>query len=278
MTDTMQGLNPEQAAAVKATEGPMLILAGAGSGKTKVLTCRIAHLLDMGVSPFRILAITFTNKAAKEMRHRVDKMAGPRAKSVWLHTFHGFCARILQKRGGSAGHPTTRNFAIYDTTDGKTLIKNILKDLQLDEKRFQPAGMLSAISNAKNAAAGCCGLCQSRPPVFTKKRWPRCTRSTRKRLLRCNAMDFDDLLLVTIQDVGQNCPEVLAKYQDAFDYILVDEYQDTNHAQYVLTRCWPPSTTTCAWWATRTRAFTAGGVRISATSWTLKKIFPRPGS
>ena len=233
MTDTMQGLNPEQAAAVKATEGPMLILAGAGSGKTKVLTCRMAHLLDMGVSPFRILAITFTNKAAKEMRQRVDKMAGPRAKSVWLHTFHGFCARILKNDVEALG-PYNRNFVIYDTTDGKTLIKNVLKDLQLDEKRFQPAGMLSAISNAKNALQDASAYARAAAGFYEEK-VAQVYAEYEKRLLRCNAMDFDDLLLVTIK-LFKNCPEVLAKYQDAFDYILVDEYQDTNHAQYMLTR------------------------------------------
>jgi DNA helicase-2/ATP-dependent DNA helicase PcrA len=233
MTDTMQGLNPEQAAAVKATEGPMLILAGAGSGKTKVLTCRIAHLLDMGVSPFRILAITFTNKAAKEMRQRVDKMAGPRAKSVWLHTFHGFCARILKNDVEALG-PYNHNFVIYDTTDGKTLIKNILKDLQLDEKRFQPAGMLSAISNAKNALQDASAYARAAAGFYEEK-VSQVYAEYEKRLLRCNAMDFDDLLLVTIR-LFDRCPEVLTKYQDAFDYILVDEYQDTNHAQYMLTR------------------------------------------
>lgn len=149
MTETLAGLNPEQAEAVQTTNGPMLIMAGAGSGKTKVLTCRIAHLLQQGVRPYRILAITFTNKAAAEMRERVDKMAGAAAKDVWLFTFHAFCARFLRmeitKLGGYGS-----NFAIYDSSDSQNLIKQILKELNLDEKRFQPAGIASRISNAKN--------------------------------------------------------------------------------------------------------------------------------
>lgn len=150
MTETLAGLNPEQAEAVQTTNGPMLIMAGAGSGKTKVLTCRIAHLLQQGVRPYRILAITFTNKAAAEMRERVDKMAGAAAKDVWLFTFHAFCARFLRmeitKLGGYGS-----NFAIYDSSDSQNLIKQILKELNLDEKRFQPAGIASRISNAKTS-------------------------------------------------------------------------------------------------------------------------------
>uniref|UniRef100_UPI003AB489AA UvrD-helicase domain-containing protein n=1 Tax=Phascolarctobacterium faecium TaxID=33025 RepID=UPI003AB489AA len=146
MTETLAGLNPEQAEAVQTTNGPMLIMAGAGSGKTKVLTCRIAHLLQQGVRPYRILAITFTNKAAAEMRERVDKMAGAAAKDVWLFTFHAFCARFLRmeitKLGGYGS-----NVAIYDSSDSQNLIKQILKELKLDEKRFQPAGIASRISN-----------------------------------------------------------------------------------------------------------------------------------
>ena len=148
--DCTYGLNPQQAEAVINTEGPMLIMAGAGSGKTKVLTCRVANLLQKGVRPYRILAITFTNKAAAEMRERVNNMSGPAAKDVWLFTFHAFCARFLRmeidKLPGYGG-----NFAIYDTADSQNLIKQILKEMNLDDKRFQPSGILSRISNAKNA-------------------------------------------------------------------------------------------------------------------------------
>ena len=143
-----QGLNKEQAEAVSTINGPMLILAGAGSGKTKVLTCRVAYLLQQGVRPYRILAITFTNKAAAEMRERVDKMAGSAAKDVWLFTFHAFCARILRFDIDKLGD-YSNNFAIYDTTDTKNLIKQILKEMNLDEKRFPPASIISQISNAK---------------------------------------------------------------------------------------------------------------------------------
>ena len=153
MIDTLQGLNKEQAEAVRTINGPMLILAGAGSGKTKVLTCRVAHLLQQGVRPYRILAITFTNKAAAEMRERVDKMAGPAAKDVWLFTFHAFCARVLRRDIDKLGQ-YSNNFAIYDTTDTKNLIKQILKEMNLDEKRFQPAGIIGRISNAKNELLG----------------------------------------------------------------------------------------------------------------------------
>jgi DNA helicase-2/ATP-dependent DNA helicase PcrA len=232
-SDSLQGLNPEQEAAVKATDGPMLILAGAGSGKTKVLTCRIAHLLDKGVSPYRILAITFTNKAAKEMRDRVDKMAGPRAKNVWLHTFHGFCARLLRNDVEALG-TYKRSFVIYDATDSKTLIKNILKDLNLDEKRYPPAAIAGAISTAKNSLMSV-DTFKREASQFYEQKVATIYELYQQRLLQCNAMDFDDLLMVTIK-LLQEHPEVLAKYQDTFDYILVDEYQDTNHAQYVLTK------------------------------------------
>ena len=147
--DTIKGLNPQQANAVQTVDGPMLILAGAGSGKTKVLTCRIAHLLNQGVRPYRILAITFTNKAAAEMRERVDKMAGEAAKDVWLHTFHAFCAKLLRIEIHNLGN-YTNNFAIYDTADTKSLMKQILQEMNLDEKRYQPSAVIGRISNAKN--------------------------------------------------------------------------------------------------------------------------------
>ena len=231
--DSVAGLNPQQQLAVKNTEGPMLIMAGAGSGKTKVLTCRIAYLLDQGTSPYRILAITFTNKAAKEMRTRVDKLVGARAKSVWLHTFHGFCARLLQNEVDALG-TYQRNFTIYDTTDTKSLIKNILKGLNLDEKRFQPAGILSAISNAKNQLLDAKAYDKQAADYYSQK-VAQVFLEYERQLLINNAMDFDDLLLNAIK-LFQECPEVRTKYQNQFDYILVDEYQDTNRAQYLLTK------------------------------------------
>ncbi len=231
--DCTCGLNPQQAEAVINTEGPMLIMAGAGSGKTKVLTCRVANLLQKGVRPYRILAITFTNKAAAEMRERVNNMSGPAAKDVWLFTFHAFCARFLRmeidKLPGYGG-----NFAIYDTADSQNLIKQILKEMNLDDKRFQPSGILSRISNAKNALQDAAAFARQAGDFYEQKVADIYSRYEQKLQLN-NALDFDDLLMLSIKLLQEN-KEVREKYQDRFDYLLVDEYQDTNHAQYLLTK------------------------------------------
>lgn len=231
--DCTYGLNPQQAEAVINTEGPMLIMAGAGSGKTKVLTCRVANLLQKGVRPYRILAITFTNKAAAEMRERVNNMSGPAAKDVWLFTFHAFCARFLRmeidKLPGYGG-----NFAIYDTADSQNLIKQILKEMNLDDKRFQPSGILSRISNAKNALQDAAAFAREAGDFYEQKVADIYSRYEQKLQLN-NALDFDDLLMLSIKLLQEN-KEVREKYQDRFDYLLVDEYQDTNHAQYLLTK------------------------------------------
>ncbi len=231
--DCTYGLNPQQAEAVINTEGPMLIMAGAGSGKTKVLTCRVANLLQKGVRPYRILAITFTNKAAAEMRERVNNMSGPAAKDVWLFTFHAFCARFLRmeidKLPGYGG-----NFAIYDTADSQNLIKQILKEMNLDDKRFQPSGILSRISNAKNALQDAAAFASQAGDFYEQKVADIYSRYEQKLQLN-NALDFDDLLMLSIKLLQEN-KEVREKYQDRFDYLLVDEYQDTNHAQYLLTK------------------------------------------
>lgn len=231
--DCTYGLNPQQAEAVINTEGPMLIMAGAGSGKTKVLTCRVANLLQKGVRPYRILAITFTNKAATEMRERVNNMSGPAAKDVWLFTFHAFCARFLRmeidKLPGYGG-----NFAIYDTADSQNLIKQILKEMNLDDKRFQPSGILSRISNAKNALQDAAAFARQAGDFYEQKVADIYSRYEQKLQLN-NALDFDDLLMLSIKLLQEN-KEVREKYQDRFDYLLVDEYQDTNHAQYLLTK------------------------------------------
>lgn len=231
--DCTYGLNPKQAEAVINTEGPMLIMAGAGSGKTKVLTCRVANLLQKGVRPYRILAITFTNKAAAEMRERVNNMSGPAAKDVWLFTFHAFCARFLRmeidKLPGYGG-----NFAIYDTADSQNLIKQILKEMNLDDKRFQPSGILSRISNAKNALQDAAAFARQAGDFYEQKVADIYSRYEQKLQLN-NALDFDDLLMLSIKLLQEN-KEVREKYQDRFDYLLVDEYQDTNHAQYLLTK------------------------------------------
>lgn len=231
--DCTYGLNPQQAEAVINIEGPMLIMAGAGSGKTKVLTCRVANLLQKGVRPYRILAITFTNKAAAEMRERVNNMSGPAAKDVWLFTFHAFCARFLRmeidKLPGYGG-----NFAIYDTADSQNLIKQILKEMNLDDKRFQPSGILSRISNAKNALQDAAAFARQAGDFYEQKVADIYSRYEQKLQLN-NALDFDDLLMLSIKLLQEN-KEVREKYQDRFDYLLVDEYQDTNHAQYLLTK------------------------------------------
>lgn len=233
MSDTLQGLNKEQALAVQTTDGPMLILAGAGSGKTKVLTCRIAHLLQQGIAPYRILAITFTNKAAAEMRERVDRMAGEAAKDVWLFTFHAFCARLL-RRDIDKLEGYGNNFAIYDTSDAQNVVKQVLKEMNLDEKRFQPAGICARISSAKNQLLSPVDYAKAANDFYEEKA-AQIYASYQEKLRQNNALDFDDLLLLTVQLLQENA-EVREKYQDKFQYIMVDEYQDTNHVQYLLTK------------------------------------------
>lgn len=233
MTDTMQGLNKEQLDAVQTINGPMLILAGAGSGKTKVLTCRIAHLLQQGVRPYRILAITFTNKAAAEMRERVDRMAGAAARDVWLFTFHAFCARLLRyELENLSGY--ANNFAIYDTSDSKNLIKQVLKEMNLDEKRFPLTAIISHISNAKNALLLPDAYAREASGYY-EQQVAKIYDAYQKKLQANNAVDFDDLLLLALRLLQEN-PAVREKYQRKFDYLMVDEYQDTNHAQYLLTK------------------------------------------
>lgn len=233
MTDTMQGLNKEQLDAVQTINGPMLILAGAGSGKTKVLTCRIAHLLQQGVRPYRILAITFTNKAAAEMRERVDRMAGAAARDVWLFTFHAFCARLLRYELENL-NGYANNFAIYDTSDSKNLIKQVLKEMNLDEKRFPLPAIISHISNAKNSLLLPDAYAREASSYY-EQQVAKIYDAYQKKLQANNAVDFDDLLLLALRLLQEN-PAVREKYQRKFDYLMVDEYQDTNHAQYLLTK------------------------------------------
>ena len=228
-----EGLNPAQKQAVEHTDGPLLIMAGAGSGKTKVLTCKIAALLEKGVSPYNILAITFTNKAATEMRDRVDRMIGEKAKFVWLSTFHAFCARFLRYEIEALGI-YKKNFTIYDTSDTQTLIKNCLKELNLDEKQYSPYAVLSVISNAKNAMQSPNDFAAQATDFFGRK-VAEVYEKYQAHLIENNALDFDDLLLLSVQILNEQ-PMILAKYQDRFQYILVDEYQDTNGAQYQLTK------------------------------------------
>jgi DNA helicase-2/ATP-dependent DNA helicase PcrA len=224
-------LNPAQREAVLTTEGPLLVIAGAGSGKTRVLTYRVAHLLAAhGVKPNEILAITFTNKAAGEMRERVERAVGPIARAIWILTFHSACGRILRREAERLGYRS--NFTIYDQADQVRLVKACLEELERDPKRFVPRGIHSQISNAKNQLVGPDEYA-SRVASFYDQTVADVYRLYQRRLFASNAVDFDDLLMLTV-DVLQRFPEARDKWSSAFRYILVDEYQDTNHAQYVL--------------------------------------------
>jgi DNA helicase-2/ATP-dependent DNA helicase PcrA len=224
-------LNPAQREAVLHTEGPVLVVAGAGSGKTRVLTRRIAHLVGaVGVKPPEILAITFTNKAAGEMRERVGDLVGPPARAAWVMTFHSACGRILRREAPRLGYRST--FTIYDSADQVRLVKRCLEELERDPKRFTPRGIHSQISNAKNTLVGPDEYTE-RVASFSDQTVAEVYDLYQKRLFASNAVDFDDMLFLTV-DVLERFPEARAKWQEAFRYILVDEYQDTNHAQYRL--------------------------------------------
>jgi DNA helicase II / ATP-dependent DNA helicase PcrA len=226
--DLLEGLNPVQAQAVAHPSGPLLIVAGAGSGKTRVLTHRIAWLIaEQGVSPFEILAITFTNKAAQEMRERVEVLVGPVARRMWVSTFHSACVRILRRDGNRLGYKG--NFTIYDQADAVRLTGYVIRDLNLDSKKFPPRAIHALISTAKNELIDF-ETYASRARTIMERRVAEVYRDYQQRLLAANAMDFDDLLLVTV-NLLQACPDVLDHYQRRFRHVLVDEYQDTNRAQ-----------------------------------------------
>ena len=227
--NSMEGMNPQQQEAMEHTEGPLLILAGAGSGKTRVLTHRIAYLIaEKQVKPWNIMAITFTNKAAQEMRERVDKIVGAGSESVWVSTFHSSCVRILRRYIERIGYDN--RFTIYDTEDSKTVMKEVLRRLNLDTKIYKERSLLAKISAAKNEMIG--------PDEYEKNvsRWEErrvaeIYRAYQEQLRKNNALDFDDLLVKTVE-LFRNCPEVLDYYQERFLYIMVDEYQDTNTVQF----------------------------------------------
>src|ERR671928_1782347 len=226
-------LNPAQREAVLATEGPLLVIAGAGSGKTRVLTYRVAHLLNAcGVKPNEILAITFTNKAAGEMRERLEGLLGPLARPIWIMTFHAACGRILRREAQRLGYRS--NFTIYDSADQVRLTKACLEELERDPKRFVPRGIHTQISNAKNQLVGPDEY-MARVSSFYDQTVADVYGLYQRRLHASNAVDFDDLLMLTVE-VLQRFPEARQKWAKTFRYILVDEYQDTNHAQYVLLR------------------------------------------
>jgi DNA helicase II / ATP-dependent DNA helicase PcrA len=234
LTDKLlNGLNPEQQKAVKTLDGPLLLMAGAGSGKTRVLTHRIGYLMvEKGINPYNILAITFTNKAAREMRERIHKMMGGAADDIWISTFHSMCVRILRRDIDRLGF--NRNFTILDSTDQQSVIKSILKDKNMDPKKFDPRAILGTISSAKNELITPEEYAKTAGDYFSQK-VSDVYEEYQRRLRKNQALDFDDLIMTTIT-LFMRVPEVLEFYQRKFQYIHVDEYQDTNRAQYMLVK------------------------------------------
>ena len=232
MQDILKGLNDKQYEAVVNTEGPCLVIAGAGSGKTKVLTHKIAYLIgEKGVHPWDILAITFTNKAANEMKERIEGLVGEAAKDIWMGTFHSICVRILRRFIDRIGFDSS--FIIFDTSDQKTLVKGCLKDLAIDDKMFTDRAVLSEISNAKNEMLEPEQYQARANGDFRKEKIASVYNLYQKRLRENNAIDFDDIINYTIKILMEN-EDVLEYYSNKFKYVLVDEYQDTNKAQFTL--------------------------------------------
>ncbi|WP_209332363.1 ATP-dependent helicase [Lunatimonas salinarum] len=237
--DYLSSLNPQQREAVECTEGPLMIIAGAGSGKTRVLTIRIAHLIHkMGVDPFQILSLTFTNKAANEMKQRIEKLIGLEARNTWMGTFHSVFAKILRVEAGKLGYPS--DFTIYDTEDSKSLIRTIVKEKRLDDKVYKPNTVLSRISGAKNRLISWQSYLndpyvRADDEAALKPKMGEIYKTYQERLFKSSAMDFDDLLFNT-NVLFRDHPDVLNKYQQRFRYVMVDEFQDTNLSQYLITK------------------------------------------
>ncbi|HET9654165.1 MAG TPA: UvrD-helicase domain-containing protein, partial [Kineosporiaceae bacterium] len=231
----LEGLNPQQREAVLHSGSPLLIVAGAGSGKTRVLTHRIAHLLAArGVRPGQVLAITFTNKAAAEMRERVSALVGPRAATMWVSTFHSSCVRILRREATRVG--LRSNFSIYDAADSQRLMSLVCRELDLDPKRYPPRAFSNQVSNLKNELVDEeTFAAKSGDGTHTERMLAEAYTGYQRRLRQSNALDFDDLIMTTV-NILQAFPDVAAHYRRRFRHVLVDEYQDTNHAQYVLVR------------------------------------------
>lgn len=234
----LDNLNPPQMQAVLHTDGPVMIIAGAGSGKTRVLTFRIANIVHKGVDPFNILALTFTNKAAKEMRNRIEKLVGGNARNLWMGTFHSVFARILRQEAEHIGYPS--NFTIYDSDDSKSLIKAILKEMNIDDKMYKPNLVLGRISMAKNNLITAKDYFQNEELINQDKasnrgKFADIYLAYTTRCFKAGAMDFDDILVNTHM-VFKHHADILNKWQHKFKYILVDEYQDTNHVQYMITK------------------------------------------
>jgi len=236
--DYLQGLNSSQRAAVEQTEGPVIIIAGAGSGKTRVITYRVAHLIRKDVNPFSILVLTFTNKAAKEMRDRIMAVVGAEAKNIWMGTFHSVFAKILRIEADKIGYP--HNFTIYDTDDSKSLIRAILKELALDDKLYNPNFVYNRISNSKNNLISVAEY-QQNPEIQSEDfstgrgKLGDIYQTYTQRCFKAGAMDFDDLLFKTNVLLKEH-PDILYKYQNKFRYLMVDEYQDTNFSQYLIVK------------------------------------------
>ncbi|MBE9586295.1 UvrD-helicase domain-containing protein [Mucilaginibacter sp. JRF] len=236
--DYLAGLNKEQRAAVEQTEGPVMIIAGAGSGKTRVITFRVAHLINKGVDAFNILVLTFTNKAAKEMRERINNLVGADAKNIWMGTFHSVFAKILRVEADKIGYPN--NFTIYDTDDSKSVLRAILKEMNLDDKLYNANFVYNRISAAKNNLVSWMDYQQNaqiQADDFSSGRGHlgKVYENYAKRCFRAGAMDFDDLLFKT-NELLRDHPDVLNKYQHKFKYLMVDEYQDTNFSQYLIVK------------------------------------------
>lgn len=229
--EAINRLNPRQKEAALATDGPLLIMAGAGSGKTRVLTHRIAHIIDARKSaPWGVLAITFTNKAAREMQERVSRLVGPAGREIWVSTFHSMCVRILRKDIERIGF--TSNFSILDSSDQLSVIRSCMKDLNIDTKKFEPKAVQSMMGTAKNELVSPAQYEQKIGDYF-EGIVAKVYTKYQQRLRANNSLDFDDLIMKTIQ-LFNEVPEVLEFYQKKFRYIHVDEYQDTNKAQYML--------------------------------------------
>ena len=232
MQNLIEGLNNKQKEAVLQTEGPCLVIAGAGSGKTKVLTHKIAYLISQkNVNPWNILAITFTNKAASEMKQRVENIIGNVAQEMWMGTFHSICVRILRKYIDRIGFDTS--FLIFDTQDQRTIVKECLKNLNIDDKMFTDRSVLSEISNAKNEMLSPKEYQNKYSGEYRKETIGKVYELYQKKLKENNAIDFDDIINYTI-DILTNNPDVLEHYTEKFKYVLIDEYQDTNKAQFTL--------------------------------------------
>jgi Superfamily I DNA and RNA helicases len=235
METFLNHLNPVQREAVLHLDNPLIIFAGAGTGKTRVITYRIAHLLNSGIPPHHILAVTFTNKAAEEMRRRVDALVPGRGRSVWISTFHSFCAQFLRVEAKSAG--LDPSYIIYDASDQKNLLRDCVKELNLDEKKFKPGHLAEVISRAKDDLldADSFGIHALASGDYIRQMMATIYGLYQRKLTQANALDFGDLLMRAVLALREN-EALREKYQERFRYILVDEYQDTNHAQYMLTK------------------------------------------